>query len=129
MPGSLTLYAMNAFLLSLILLAAANKHDTVCSRCESRELNDLRKLYNNLGVVHMNFRQFLTTVIQSMEGLPDLATMRIELVSVIESYDDCIRACEIPFTKRFAPRSTELGHPRRKPFLIGVLLSNMNIER
>lgn len=35
-----------------------------------------------------------------MEGNASMVQLRRDLIGVITRYDDCMRACEIPFTKR-----------------------------
>ena len=55
----------------------------------------------------MTFRGFIANLLTTMEGMPRLAPLRAEIMDLIHRYDDCIRTCEIPFTKRAPSNSDE----------------------
>ena len=51
-------------------------------------------------VSDVTFQQFIRNLLSNMDLMPRLKPLRSQLLTAIARYDDCMRTCEIPFTKR-----------------------------
>ena len=48
----------------------------------------------------VTFRQFVANLLSTLSTMTDLTHIRQDLLDLTRRYDDCMRTCEIPFTKR-----------------------------
>lgn len=58
----------------------------------------------------VTFRQFVVNLLTSMSNIPSLQPLHDEMTSLIWTYDDCMRTCDIPFflAKRHLPSPDRL---------------------
>jgi len=50
--------------------------------------------------VAVTFRQFVANLLTTLSTMTQLSHIRQDLLELTRRYDDCMRTCEIPFTKR-----------------------------
>ncbi|KAI0227986.1 hypothetical protein LSAT2_021523, partial [Lamellibrachia satsuma] len=48
----------------------------------------------------VTFRQFVANLLTTLSTMTELSHIRRDLLEMTRRYDDCMKACEIPFTKR-----------------------------
>ncbi|KAK2156274.1 hypothetical protein LSH36_217g04071 [Paralvinella palmiformis] len=73
----------------------------LCKRCESSEMAALRDYYETTGFGRsVSFRQFLTSLLETMSRFKHLSRLYWDLKKLIHRYDDCLVTCGISFSKR-----------------------------
>ena len=63
----------------------------------------------------VTFRQFVANLLSTLSTMTELTHIRIrqDLLDLTRRYDDCMRTCEIPFTKRSQRKKSTLYLLRR----------------
>ncbi|CAH1772682.1 unnamed protein product [Owenia fusiformis] len=100
------------YMVANMLVQSSLGHSHCDKRCENQEVSALRSTWRDLGSQDVPFEMFVRNLLHELQQFKELEMARTALLALIEEYNDCMRTCEVPHSKRnimSSPKSLKLA--------------------